>query len=197
MPDPATGITAGVGLLGAHQSSSASRRASRDAAAGEAAALAFEQERYDDWKAIYGPIQENLADYFSGVTADYYEVQGLEAFEMEKETTLKALEESLAQRGISDSGIAAALETGIEMEAIGERARIRTEAPAKAAEEKMRFLQVGLGSDPSQSLANTLSNQASAARSRASAAQQAAGEAVGSAISTTGTALADYYGESA
>lgn len=193
MPDPATGISAGVGLLGAGISGSEARESRRDATQASADELAFAQEQYDDWMAIYGPIQENLAQYYGGVTPEYYEVQGLEAFEQEQEATLTSLQESLAQRGISDSGIAAALETQVELGGAQERAKIRAQAPAMAAEEQLRFLQVGLGQDPSSSLAQTLGRQTQMAEQRATSAEIAAGEAIGTGITTAGTALADYY----
>lgn len=173
----------------------ASRGASKTRKSAEkssAAELAFAQEQYDDWQEIYGPMQENLASYFSGLTPEYYEAQGLEAFEQERAAQTLQLDELLAQRGIQDSGVAAALEQTASLDAVRTRAQIRTAAPAKAAEEKLRFLQVGLGQSPSSSLEQTLASQTSRSANLALQSEKAAGTAISRAITTAGTALQDY-----
>lgn len=183
---------AGVTLVGGAM---ASRGASKDRAiASEAdqASLDFEVERYDDWKSIYGDIQQNLSDYYLDLSPDQYEVVGLEALEEEKAKSLTRLNENLAQRGITDSGLAAAAEIGIEMDSASDRADIRRSAPGLVAQEQLSFLQVGLGQDPSQSLSNTLANRASQRRAQASDSSVVAGEAVGTALTTVGTGLSDY-----
>jgi hypothetical protein len=147
----------------------------------------------DEWNEVYGPVQDNLADYYNNLTPEYYETLGLENLEQERQTALTRLDENLAQRGIDpSSGISASLHAQSELEGAEGRAEIRRDAPRMAAEDKSRFLQIGLGQNPTESLSRTMANQASAAQQRATQSEQAAGQAIGSAVSTAGTALVDY-----
>lgn len=178
-------VGAGISYLGSEKASKRSKKASDTQ-------IAFEQEKYDDWQETYGPIEDNLSEYFNNLSPEYYEVQGLEAFEKEKTVAFEQLQESLAQRGISDSGIAIDIEKDLALESAQARARIRTEAPAAAASEKMRFLQVGLGQSPDASLSQTLAQRAQTATIESAQASAATGQAIQTAVSTVGTALADY-----
>jgi type II secretory pathway pseudopilin PulG len=179
-------------VSGAMSSRSASKQA--DAASDASAAqLAFEQERYDDWKAVYGPIQDNLSNYYSNVTPEYYAAVGLETFEQQYQTSLQRMDENFAQRGIDpSSGIAASLETQAELGAAETRAAIRRDAPRQAAEDKSRFLQIGLGQNPASSVSGALSQQAQVAQQNSLAAQQAAGQAWSAAIPSVGRAIDAY-----
>ena len=194
MPDPVTGITTGISILGANSAKKSADKDRRAAETAEANRLAFEQTRYDDWQEIYGPLQEKLSDYYFDLSPDQYEVQGLENFEAEKAAGLKDLNERLSQRGITDSGLAAAAEIGTEMESIETRAGIRRDAPAAVASQQLGFLQVGLGQDPSAGMSRVLESTAVGARSRANDSAQVAGQAVSGALTNVGTALGDYFG---
>lgn len=190
---------AGAAVVGSAMSKSSADKATRSADNAAAAELAFNQQRYDDWKEVYGPIQDNLANYYSSITPDMYEVQGLEAFNKEFEIQQQRLDETLAQRGIADSGIAAQLDLQQELGAAESRAKIRMSSPALAAEEQSRFLQIGLGQNPANSVAATLGNQAVLKAQNANQQQQVAGQAIGTAITEIGNAagaLGDYYGGS-
>ena len=90
-------------VAGAAISSRSADKASSRAAAAQDAQLAFEYEKYDDWMATYGPIQDNLANYYQNLTPDYYAAVGLEAFEQQQQASMLRVEENLAQRGLSDS----------------------------------------------------------------------------------------------
>jgi len=192
MPNPMVGM-AGASIVGGIMSSNSASKDRKAASAASSANLAFEQGRYDDWQEVYGPIQDNLADYYTNLTPEYYETIGLEAFEQERTTAMTRLDESLAQRGIDpSSGISASLHAQSELEGAEGRANIRRDAPRMAAEDKSRFLQIGLGQNPGDSLSRTMGNQAQSAQQRANQSAQAAGQAVGAAVSTAGTALVDY-----
>lgn len=182
----------GATLVSAGLSYSAAKSASGDASDASAAALAFEQERYADFKETYGGIEENLSDYYSSLTPEYYEARGLEVFQQEHQLALDNVRSTLAQRGIEDSGIAAATEVAFAQEGAIKRADIRTSAPSIAAEEKRGFLQVGLGQDPGASYSRTLSDRATQAGAASRDASAAAGRATGTAITAVGTGLSDY-----
>lgn len=191
MPNPVAAIAGGSifsGVLGSRSASKASRSASKS----ESRALAFEQEKYDDWKDTYGGVEDNLSEYYNSLTPEFYEARGLETFQKEHQNALEGVRETLAQRGIEDSGIAAATEISFAQEGAVQRSQIRASAPSLAAEEQRSFLQVGLGQNPGESYSRALADKASSAGVTARAESAAAGKAVGSAISTAGTALADY-----
>ncbi len=183
----------GSAVVGGVVSNNASKRAAATASKSEEASLDFEKQRYNDFKETYGGIEDNLADYYGGLTADYYESMGLQTFQQEFDTSMTQLNESLAQRGISDSGIGASLQMQGQLSAAETKAGIRRDAERQVNSDKASFLQIGLGQNPANSLSNTLANQASSARSRANSAEVAAGQAVGNAIEVAGTGIADYY----
>ena len=188
-------VAAGVTAVSAYSSSKEAGKASKRASSADASALAFEQEQYDDWKYTYGGIEDNLSSYYSSLTPEYYEAQGLEAFQKEYQTSMDNVRSTLAQRGIEDSGIALATEVSGAQSAATNRATIRAQAPSLAAEEQRSFLQVGLGQNPGASYSRSLAESANRAGQESRASQQAAGQAVGSAIRTAGTALSDYYNQ--
>lgn len=185
-------IAAGGAIVGSVISSKSAKKDRNKASSLEQQELDFNQQRYDDWTDVYGDLQANLSEYFQGLTPDYYEAIGLESIELEKERALTSLNERLAQRGISDSGLAAAAELQVETGAMEQRSEIRRNAPAMVAEDQLRFLQVGLGQNPADSVASTLANQASRASADARYSERVAGEATGAAVTAVGTALADY-----
>lgn len=193
MPDPATGIVAGTSLLGAGMANSSANKAAKLAAQSEANALAFSKEQYNDWKNIFGPLQQNLASYYNNLTPDRIEAQGKQAIELERDQWLSRIEEDFAARGLSDSALAGSAVTDVERQVATAKADVAATAPEKAAQQKLSFLTLGYGQNPAGMLQNTLNTQAAGARSRANAAAEAAGEAFGSAVSTIGTGLADYY----
>ena len=193
MPGFAAAIPAIASVGGALLSRNAASKDAKRAANADKAALAFEQEKYDDWMNVYGDLQSNLGKYYNSLTPEYYEAVGLEAFEKERQTAMTKLNEHFAQAGISpQSGVALSIKSQQDMDAARNRADIRRSAPSMAAEEKRQFLQVGLGQNPGAGLGAQLSNQAIAASNRAAASSVAAGQAVSSALSTVGTALGDY-----
>lgn len=195
-----TVLAAGSALLANKNAKKASSGASAAAAAAETAdtnALDFVKEQYEDWKKVFGPIQDNLAKYYNELSPATIEAKGLEAFEMEKTAALTNVREVLAQRGIATSGIAGGAEAEFAAKSSVERARIRAEAPMKAAQEKTAFLSAGLGQDPRSNVQTLLNNRANSAGTLAANAINAAAGAQttkASAITSAGTAVADILG---
>ena len=184
---------AGATVVAGGMSYAGSRSASSDASDASGAQLAFEQEKYDDWNEVYGPIQDNLANYYSNVTPDYYASVGLEEFETQYQTSLARIDENLVQRGIDpSSGIGASIEAQAELGAAETRASIRRDAPIKAAEDKSRFLQIGLGQNPGSSISSTLAQRSDQAANAASVASAATSTAITAAIPAIGTAISAY-----
>jgi len=184
-------IGAAISVVGGLLSNNSSKKAKKRAARAAASEQALAQEQYDDWKEVYGPIQDNLGEYYAGLTPDQYEVTGIQAIEEQKAAGLKQLNERLAQRGISDSSIAAAAEMNIELDTIQDKATVRATSEQAVAEQQMNFLQVGLGQDPGSDLLDTLRNNSNNERSYANQSERLAGESISNALTAVGTALSD------
>lgn len=194
------GITKAVGgIVGGVLGSSASSSASKSASKAEQAQLDFAKQQYEDWKNVYGPVQDNLSSYYSNLSPDYYETLGLENFELERNNAMDQLNTYLAQQGLSDSGIATQLRSTADLSAASERAKIRRNAPVQAATDKMNFLSIGMNANPAPQVSQTLADQAAGARSRANAAASASGQAWNSAVQSVGsvveTGLSSYFGD--
>lgn len=182
-------VTAAAGAYVASESASDATDAAKESAANQ---LSFAEQQYQDWQETYGGIQDNLAQYYSSITPAAYEAQGLEQFEKERETATKRLDETLAQRGLTGSGVEIAAKSQQDLSAAETRAGIRFDAPRKAAADQMSFLQVGLGQDPSGDVSSVLASQSNFDRQQQNIADRNAGIAAGSFISAAGTALGDY-----
>ena len=193
MPVAGAAIAAVGAIGGSVISSRASSKASQRAADAQNAQLSLDMERYDDWQNIFGGVQENLSSYYNSISPDYYVAAGLEAFEKEREAQMGKLNETLAQRGLSNSGLAATVATEDAISSAEARASIRREAPRQAREDQSRFLQIGMGQNPGSSVSSTLGGIATNAQTQANQASQAAGQAVSSAVSSTGKVIAQGY----
>ena len=188
------GVLGGVAsVFGAKKASDSADSAAEASAAASAAQLAFEKEKYEDWKETYGDVEDNLSEYYSNLTPDFYAARGLEAFEKEQHAALTGVRESLAQRGIADSGLAAKAEVDFGMHGASERAKIRAEAPGVAMKEQLGFLSIGLSGKPGASYSQALNTRASSAAKTADTASRAAGTAMQSAVTSVGSALDDYF----
>jgi hypothetical protein len=177
----ATVVGAGAAVAGVSEA----RKGRKDAKRAAKNELAFAQQQYDDWFAAFGDIQQNLSNYYQNLTPAFIESQELQAFEQEKAATLENVRTTLEQRGISTSGLAGDIEKDIEISSAAERAKIRAEAPMKAATEQRDFLQVGLGQNPAGNLSTALGRQTELTAQRSQQATAGAVQAVGGAIDTT------------
>lgn len=177
---------AAIGVVGSviagKQAKSAAKESAQIASDADAARLAFEREQYDEWQATYGDVEDSLAKYYETLTPSFRITQGLEAHEKEMERARTNLRETLDQRGIGTSGIAAQLETEMAVSSAEERARIRAAAPLEVAKEKLGFLQVGLGQNPNAGMQDALSDAQVTAQGNARTTAENAGIAAGATI---------------
>lgn len=192
MPNPAVGVVA-VSAAGSLMSANSANKAAKYASQAEAAQLDFSKQQYADWKAIFGPLQTNLANYYNNLTPDRLEAQGKQAIELERDQWLSRIEEDFAARGLTDSALAGSAVTDVERQTAVAKANVAATAEEKVAQQKLSFLSLGYGQNPAGMLQNTLNQQAAGARSRANATAEAAGSAIGNTVKTIGTALGDYY----
>ena len=107
--------------------------------------LEFNKAQYNDWKAVYGDLQENLSEYYKNLTPEKITALGLQNQQREFQATTKAVRQSFAQRGLSESGIETAILVNSAFQNAEARATIRTNAEQQVAEQKIGFLGVGLG----------------------------------------------------
>jgi len=188
MPDPVTGtiaaVTGATSLFGSISASNAASDATDAQSAAEAAALNFQKQQYQDWQDTFGPIQDNLSMYYQNISPDYYEATGLANFQKERQQQLTDLNTSLAQRGLTNSGLAATVKRENAIDTAEQRAQIRTGAKQQAVSDMSNFLQIGMGSNPSSSYGSTLNQIAQNKAVTAANANQAAGTAVGSTVNS-------------
>ena len=107
--------------------------------------LAFQKSQYDDWKNIYGPLQEDLGTYYKNLTGDKLATQKIEAIQKESQTAQTNVDQQLAQRGLSQSGLQAEAIMRNQATSSMAKANARANADQLAANQKMGFLGLGLG----------------------------------------------------
>lgn len=180
-----TAILGAAAIGGVSSASSASKASSAannaTAAASQASAeqIAFAREQYDDWKATFGDVQDNLSAYYKSLTPDTIQAQGSQAIKQQYTAASQQLTQSLAQRGISGSGLEAQVMTDLATKQAQDQATLRVQAPMMAAQEKMKFLSLGLGQGQlaTQGISGALQSQAGLATQQAGMYNQQAAQA--------------------
>jgi len=107
--------------------------------------IAFQKQQYNDWKAIYGDIQDNLGDYYQHLTATDWKNQNFTAIQQHYQSQVAQVHKLLAQRGLDTSGIEASLDINSALQAAQAKANIEANADNYVAQQKMQFLGLGLG----------------------------------------------------
>jgi hypothetical protein len=107
--------------------------------------LDFQRKQYDDWKNIYGPLQEDLGTYFKNLNGDNLAAKQIEAIQRESQQAQTNVDQQLAQRGLSQSGLTAEALMRNQATASMAKANVRANADQLAAQQKMGFLGLGLG----------------------------------------------------
>ena len=161
-------IGAGVSMSSASKASKSSSAAlaSADAASQLQYEVSMEQKKkkktqYANWENIFGPIQQNLSNYYKNINPDTIASSGLQNIEQSYTQSRQNLDQQLAKRGISNSGAAAAGLTQLETARMLGKAEVNTNAPMIAAQQQSNFLAGGLGqqSQLQSGISNTYSNQ--------------------------------------
>jgi hypothetical protein len=155
--------------------------------------LQMAKEEQARWGRLYGPLEENLSEFYQKLTPDYIKAQGLQAYEKQFADTQRQLRETFAQNGI-ESGVQQDLLTKTELQGARDKAQISADAELKSAEQQKSFLSLGLTQKPgitadvinaNSGLATQLGNSAGIAANNAAAGFGAAGDA----LSTLATEL--------
>lgn len=196
MPEPTTGIaafSAVAGIAGANSARKDANRATATAVAADKEALDFAKSQYNDWKNIFGSIQQNLSSYYQNLTPGRIEAQGREAIELERNDWMTRIDETFQQRGLGDTALEASAIADLEKSTALQKAEVRATAPEKVAQQQLGFLTLGYNQNPAGMVQQTLNSRSSQQQQTALYKGQVAGEAIGSAVSTVGTALGDYF----
>jgi hypothetical protein len=169
-----------VGAVATKSAADTSASASRDASTAQKAAsdaqLAFQQQQYEDWQAIYGPIQENLSSFYQNLTPETVVASGLKNLETQYNAAQDQIQRTFAQRGI-DSPAQDMMNQQAALGMAEARADIRTNMPLQAATAQQGFLNQQVTNPATAGISNALGNQATMYGQTASA--QAANAAAG------------------
>lgn len=131
-----------------------------------------QQNMHDEWQATYGELATNLSDYYNSISAESYAAMGLENASAAFETSMKSINESLAQRGITNTAVAASIGAQAELDYAEQKAAIRSTSETLAMQEKLNFLSLGLNQDQGKDYGyNSSSSSSSSSDSTASIAK--------------------------
>jgi len=107
--------------------------------------IAFQRQQYNDWKNIYGDLQEDLGTYFKNLTGNKIAAEQVSSIQRESQAAQTQIDQALAQRGISGGGLEAqALQQNMLSSAM-QKANVRASADQLANQQKAGFLGLGLG----------------------------------------------------
>lgn len=181
-------------LVGMVTGQTAADKAAAAAKASQDSATDFARQQYEDWQAIYGPIQQNLSSYYSNLSSDYYEATGFEAYQKEWQAAEDETEADLAQHGLASSGISVLLKSQANLNKATARAQIRRDAPSQVAAQQQSFLTIGMQDNAAQNMQSTLNNNAANANTLANQTAASSSAATGQAVSAIGSAAGKYFG---
>lgn len=139
----ALGASAVVGVIAGDKADRRARKADKGARGIQREQLAFAREQYDDWAEIYGPIEQNLADYFGSLSTENIISQGLQNQQQEFKKAEVNIRQNIAQRGLEGSGIEASLAQNLDLQNAVSKAQIRQQAPGQVAQQQAGFLAGG------------------------------------------------------
>ncbi len=184
--------TLGSAVIGGFTSMNASSqaaRASAQATAVQREQLDFQRERYDDWKQVYGVLQEDLGTYYKNLTGESLSNKNREAIQLAGQEANSKISKTLAQRGISGSGMEAQLLSMNDYNTELKKATVTANADELANQEKMNFLRLGInqGGQIAGQMGNTSNNMANMYSQQANQQTAIAQSGVGMVQSALGT----------
>lgn len=137
----------GASLWGASKAAKATAKANKASNEVARANLDFQMSRYQDWKDIYGSQQEDIGEYYKNLTGETLVGKELEQVQLASQVSQDKITETLAQRGISGSGLEAQLLTNNITQTELVKADKRASADQRAIDAKTGFLSLGLGQE--------------------------------------------------
>ena len=156
-------VGAGATLYGVSKSASASKDATAAASASAAEQAAVDRERlgfdmkaYEDQmqniadlEEIFGPIRENLSNYYSNTSPQMYEMRGKDAIENEFKKAQSNLDATFSNNGMFNSGQMVNAKVSLEASRAEANARNTTGAGQQYAAEQASWLTMGLNEQAS------------------------------------------------
>ncbi len=120
----------------------------------------YGQQDRQHYAAIYGDLEKTLSDYYNKLTPSKREQLGLSRYDTQFKTAQDNYKKSMAQRGLSGSGIAAEGDLQMNMQAAKDRTNIINQADTQTRSDQLGFLGVGLGQSNivTQNAANAATN---------------------------------------
>lgn len=161
------GVSSYTSSKNAASASNAATAASSQASAEQ---LEFAKQQYEDWKTVYGDIQENLSTYYNSLTPEKYIAEGKQSLNDSYAKASTQVEQSLAQRGLTGSGIQAQSITDLASNKANSAAALQATAERQVAQDKMSFLSLGTNqyNNSTNQVMNSYSNTANLAAQQAS-----------------------------
>jgi len=188
----------GLGAAGLYNSYSQGQQAT--AASNNSNALAQEQLKRAQakdayYKSIYGDLEKNLSDYYTKLTPSKQEQLGLSRYAKQFKQAQNNYNASMAQRGLSGSGIDAAGARQMEMQAAMDKTNIMQQADAQTRQKQLGFLGVGLGQSniAAQNVANSYNSAMNSYNNQSRLAQNNANQS-GAALGSLMKGAAYAYG---
>jgi hypothetical protein len=149
-------VGAGASAVSANKQSKAAESAADKAAAANDAALQFQIEQYNDWKNIFGDVQETLSGYYNTLSPSTYAAMNIQNIETEYNQANQQMLQQLSQRGLANSGAAAQGIVDLQNSRALAEAQARTNATDVVKNQQTQFLGLGMGQDVQ--LANNISS---------------------------------------
>lgn len=138
------GATLISGYMGASSAEKSQDKAMKSQERMSANQLAFQREQYEDWQRIYGPIQQNLGEFYSNLTPEKVTALALDqqhqAFLQQQED----IQRSFGQKGI-DSPAQQMITQQAQLDYAKTKAETRFTAPLMLASEQGKFTAMGRG----------------------------------------------------
>lgn len=172
------GIMAGAGIGGSLGGGIDSERSQHSALKRQSrianAQLAFNEQQYNDWKNVFGPIEENLAEHFSQLDPESYASHIKDSLSNYFNQAKTQLNRTLAQRGLTDSGLSFEASKDLNQELARQKALADQQANDIVERKKLSFLGLGLGNQGALlgNINNSYGNQMNLAGERLQLANQ-------------------------
>jgi hypothetical protein len=113
--------------------------------------LAFQREeyqkQYDMWEEYFGPVEQNLSDFYSGLSSQDLIATGLSHQAQAHDNVMTKLKQRGAQQGI-DSPAMLMMEAQLEVDNATKKAAMRFDAPFKLAQAQQGYAEGGRGLIP-------------------------------------------------
>jgi len=106
--------------------------------------MAYQQELRSQWDQTFGSVERNLSDYYNNLSPEKLTTAGVQANQESFQAVQKQLQQTLAQRGISGTGVEAQGLTQLAVSQAQQDANVRVNAPQQVAQQQQGFYSLGI-----------------------------------------------------